>query len=115
MKRTTRISCSYLSSTPKLAAIGTVANMAAAGDALTRTRGRSLAVLLLFLVSPLSSAQLFEAAGLMEKIRLRPLLIAFGVGRTVSYRVLVVGLVALGNIDWAAWNHGRNHGEKEAN
>lgn len=112
---------------------GYVANMAAAGATLTRTRGRSLAVLLLFLISPLSSAQLFEAAGLMAKLKLRPLLIAFGIGRIVSYSIyvsgahalqatslgalfetyltspqailievaLVIGLVALGNIDWA--------------
>lgn len=110
-----------------------VANMASAGDALTKTRGRSVAVLALFLVSPLSSAQLFEAAGLMDKVKLRPLLIAFGMGRIVSYSIyvsgahalqatslgalfekyltspqaiivevaLVIGLVALGNIDWA--------------
>lgn len=112
---------------------GYVANMAAAGAALTKSRGRSLTILLLFLISPISSAQLFEAAGLMEKVKLRPLLIAFGVGRVISYSiyvsgahalqatslgslfekyltspqaigleiVLVAGLVALGNIDWA--------------
>jgi hypothetical protein len=74
---------------------GYVANMAAAGEAVTGTRGRSFAVLLLFLVSPLSSAQLFEAAGLMAKVKLRPLLIAFGVGRCVSYSVYVTGAHAL--------------------
>lgn len=118
-----------------------VANMSAAGEALTKSRGRSTAVLLLFLVSPLSSAQLFEAAGLMEKIKLRPLLIAFGVGRVVSYSIyvtgahalkatslgalfekyltspqaialeilLVLGLVALGNINWGKWANRKNH------
>ena len=123
---------------------GYVANMAAAGAALTRTRGRSLAVLFLFLVSPLSSAQLFEAAGLMEKVKLRPLLIAFGIGRLVSYSlyvsgahaiqatslgtlfekyltspqailvevVLVLGLVALGNIDWAKLTNGNAKGKE---
>jgi hypothetical protein len=112
---------------------GYLANMEAAGLAITKTRGRSIAVLLLFLVSPLSSAQLFEAAGIMEKLKLRPLLIAFATGRCVSYSIyvtgayaiqatslgalfekyltspqaialeviLVIGLVALGNIDWA--------------
>lgn len=117
-----------------------VANMTAAGEALTKTRGRSLAILLLFLVSPLSSAQLFEAAGMMAKIKLRPLLIAFAAGRLVSYSIyvsgahalratslgalfeeyltspqavlieiaLVLGLVALGNIDWAKRMNGRS-------
>ena len=112
---------------------GYVANVQAAGAALAKTRGRSITILLLFLISPLSSAQLFEAAGLMEKVKLRPLLIAFGVGRIISYSLyvtgahaigatslgavferyltsppaialeiaLVVGLVALGNVDWA--------------
>jgi hypothetical protein len=114
---------------------GYVANVQAAGDALTQSRGRSFAVLLLFLVSPLSSAQLFEAAGLMEKVKLRPLLIAFGLGRCVTYTIyvsgahalkatslgavferyltspqaitvevlLVIGLVALGNVDWSKY------------
>jgi len=109
-----------------------VANMRAAGDALTKTRGRAAAVLALFLISPISSAQLFEAAGLMPQVKLRPLLIAFGAGRIISYSIyvssahalaatslgalvvkyitspqaiaievsLVIGLVALGSIDW---------------
>lgn len=109
-----------------------LANLEAAGIAITKTRSRSIAALLLFLISPLSSAQLFEAAGLMKKLRLWPILIAFGVGRIISYSVyvsgahalketslgalvqkyltspqaiaidlaLVVGLVALGSIDW---------------
>lgn len=72
-----------------------VANMSAAGDALTKTRGRALAVLALFLVSPLSSAQLFEAAGLMPQVKLRPLLIAFGAGRIISYSIYVSSAHAL--------------------
>jgi hypothetical protein len=111
---------------------GYLANLEAAGIAITKTRSRSIGALVLFLISPLSSAQLFEAAGLMKKLRLWPILIAFGVGRIISYSVyvsgahalketslgalvekyltspqaiaidlaLVIGLVALGNIDW---------------
>jgi len=74
---------------------GYVENVSAAGEAVAKTRGRSVAVLALFLISPLSSAQLFEAAGLMAKVRLRPLLIAFGAGRIVSYSVYVSGAHAL--------------------
>ena len=74
---------------------GYVANMEAAGAALTKTRPRSLTILLIFLISPLSSAQLFEAAGLMEKVKLRPLLVAFGLGRIISYSIYVTGAHAL--------------------
>ena len=74
---------------------GYVANMEAAGAALTKTRPRAWTILLIFIISPLSSAQLFEAAGLMEKVKLRPLLIAFGLGRIISYSVYVTGAHAL--------------------
>ena len=56
-------------------------NLEAAGELLTRRRGRSVAGLALFAVSPVPSAQLFEAAGLMH-VRLLPLTAAFFVGRT---------------------------------
>jgi uncharacterized membrane protein YdjX (TVP38/TMEM64 family) len=62
------------------------ANAEAAGERLAANRGRSLAGLALFAVSPLPSAQLFEAAGLMS-VRLLPLTAAFFAGRTVSYTV----------------------------
>ena len=65
-------------------------NLEAAGELLTRRRGRSLAGLALFAVSPVPSAQLFEAAGLMT-VRLLPLTAAFFVGRTVSYGLYVGG------------------------
>jgi hypothetical protein len=74
---------------------GYLANLEAAGVAITKTRRRSAGALLLFLISPLSSAQLFEAAGLMKKLRLWPLLIAFGAGRIISYSVYVSGAHAL--------------------
>ena len=68
-----------------------VENMRTAGEAVTAVRGRAVAVLALFLVSPISSAQLFTAAGIMKDVRLRPLLIAFAMGRTISYSIYVTG------------------------
>jgi membrane protein YqaA with SNARE-associated domain len=59
-------------------------NLEAAGQLLQRKRGSALAVFALFVVSPLPSAQLFVAAGLLELPLLR-LTIAFFVGRLVSY------------------------------
>ena len=47
------------------------------------------------MISPVSSAQLFEAAGLMKTIKLRPLLIAFAAGRTISYSTYVTGAAAI--------------------
>jgi membrane protein YqaA with SNARE-associated domain len=65
-------------------------NLEAAGALLTSRRGRSVAGLALFAVSPVPSAQLFEAAGLMT-LRLVPLTAAFFVGRTISYGLYVGG------------------------
>ncbi|MEU0869538.1 hypothetical protein [Nocardia brasiliensis] len=56
----------------------------AAHDYLTGNRGRSLTGLGVFLVSPLPSAQLFEAAGLVG-VRLLPVTVAHVLGRLVSY------------------------------
>lgn len=64
------------------------ANLAAARAALERSRGRTIAALALFVISPLPSAQLFEAAGLM-RVRLVPFTLAFFSGRLVSYLVYV--------------------------
>jgi len=69
-------------------------NLEAASDLLTRRRGRALAGLALFALSPVPSAQLFEAAGLME-VRLLPLTAAFFAGRLVSYSLYVGGASAL--------------------
>ena len=109
-----------------------VANMENASSHLTKSNHHLRALLALFLISPLSSAQLFEAAGIMKSIALRPLVAAFAAGRTVIYSVtvtsanivaassfgevltksltspgaitlqvlMIVGLVALGNIKW---------------
>jgi hypothetical protein len=74
-------------------------NLEAAGEALTRRRGRSLAMLALFAVSPVPSAQLFEAAGLLRTARLVPVTAAFFAGRVVSYAIYVGGSGALKNTD----------------
>lgn len=68
-----------------------VDNMTSAGAALMRTRGRTWATFALFFASPLSSAQLFVAAGIMKTVRLRPLLIAFVLGRVITYSTYVTG------------------------
>jgi hypothetical protein len=74
-------------------------NVEEAGRAITERRGRSLAALALFAVSPVPSAQLFEAAGLMQKARLLPLTGAFFAGRLVSYALYVGGSSALKDTD----------------
>ncbi|TDP31820.1 hypothetical protein [Nocardia ignorata] len=60
------------------------ANLRAASDYLTGRRGRRITTIGVFLVSPLPSAQMFEAAGLMG-LRLFPLTTAHIVGRIVSF------------------------------
>lgn len=65
-------------------------DLEAVGEQIDR-RGSRLALLGLFVVSPLPSAQLFEAAGLTPQIRLRPLTLAFFCGRLVSYSLYVGG------------------------
>ncbi len=59
-------------------------NLEAARSLLQHRRAGGFAVLALFVVSPLPSAQLFVAAGLME-LRLRPLTAVFLLGRLLSY------------------------------
>lgn len=68
-----------------------VANMEAAGRYLTKTRGRLWATFAMFFISPLSSAQLFAAAGIMKSMPLPPLIGAFAIGRAVTYSVYVTG------------------------
>ena len=65
-------------------------SLEAAEEQLTGSRGKALAGLGLFALSPLPSAQLFEAAGLL-KVRLLPLTAAFFSGRLVSYSLYVGG------------------------
>jgi uncharacterized membrane protein YdjX (TVP38/TMEM64 family) len=68
-------------------------NLAAAQDLLVGTRGRALAGLGLFALSPIPSAQLFVAAGLLT-VPLVPLTAAFFVGRLVSYSLYVTAASA---------------------
>ena len=65
-----------------------VANLKAAGELLQKRRTGTAVGLGLFLLSPLPSAQLFEAAGVMG-LPLRALTAAFLVGRLVSYSLYV--------------------------
>jgi uncharacterized membrane protein YdjX (TVP38/TMEM64 family) len=66
-------------------------NMEYAGRYFQKSNSKRYAILALFLVSPISSAQLFEAAGLMKTVALKPLLAAFALGRTISYSTYVTG------------------------
>lgn len=61
-------------------------NLAAAREAFERTRRAGIAALGLFALSPVPSAQLFEAAGLAG-VRLLPFTLAFFAGRLVSYSI----------------------------
>ncbi len=62
------------------------ANLAAARKALERRKRNTLLGLGLFALSPVPSAQLFEAAGL-TRVRLLPFTAAFFAGRLVSYSI----------------------------
>lgn len=62
---------------------------------LTKSKGHAVALMLLFLFSPLSSAQLFEAAGIMQRLPLLPICAAFAAGRVVTYSSYVYGSKAL--------------------
>ena len=70
-------------------------NMEYAGHYFTNHSTKRYALFALFFFSPLSSAQLFEAAGLMKTIKLKPLLLAFAAGRTVTYSTYVTGAAVL--------------------
>lgn len=65
---------------------------------LQRHQKSGLVALFVFALSPLPSAQLFEAAGLTG-VRLPPLTAAFFTGRLVSYSLYVAGASALKNTD----------------
>jgi uncharacterized membrane protein YdjX (TVP38/TMEM64 family) len=64
----------------------TKANLNAAREALERNKRSGLIGLGLFALSPLPSAQLFEAAGLTG-VRLLPFTLAFFAGRLVAYAI----------------------------
>lgn len=65
-------------------------NLEAAGEFLNQRTSHHIVGLLLFAISPLPSAQLFEAAGLIGA-RIIPLTAAFFTGRIVSYSFYVAG------------------------
>jgi hypothetical protein len=67
-----------------------LANLEAAQTLLTKNTSRKLFTIGMFVLSPLPSAQLFEAAGLMGA-RLLPLTVAFFSGRIVTYNFYVFG------------------------
>lgn len=68
-----------------------VRNVENAGTHLTKSSAHLSALFALFFVSPLSSAQLFEAAGIMKNIALKPITLAFAVGRLATYSIYVLG------------------------
>ena len=65
-------------------------NLAAAREALERRRRNLILALGLFALSPVPSAQLFEAAGLAQ-VRLLGFTLAFFAGRVVSYSIYAWG------------------------
>ena len=67
-----------------------LSNLEAAQTFLTENNSRKLITIGMFVLSPLPSAQLFEAAGLMG-VRLLPLTLAFFSGRIVTYNFYVFG------------------------
>jgi len=67
-----------------------LSNLEAAQTILTENNSRKLITIGMFVLSPLPSAQLFEAAGLMG-VRLLPLTLAFFSGRIVTYNFYVFG------------------------
>ena len=74
---------------------GYVANMERIGAKIEENPKRAFGLLTLFFLSPISSAQLFEAAGIIKKISLGPLLLAFAGGRLISYSIYVSGASVL--------------------
>lgn len=71
-----------------------VANLENAATHLRQSKGHIATIWLLFFISPFSSAQLFEAAGLMKGVPLKPLGLAFASGRVVTYSIYVFGTSA---------------------
>lgn len=70
-------------------------NMEYAGEYFTSHSTKRYALLTIFFLSPVSSAQLFEAAGMMKSVSLKPLLAAFAVGRSFTYSTYVTGAAAI--------------------
>lgn len=66
-----------------------LSNLQHLGEKISNKPRHKYGVLLLFLISPISSAQLFETAGIIKAIKLKPLLVAFALGRLISYSTYV--------------------------
>jgi membrane protein YqaA with SNARE-associated domain len=71
-----------------------IESLGAVQEAIAGSRRGSLVALALFALSPLPSAQLFIAAGLLNE-RIVPLTLAFFVGRLVSYSLYVAAASAV--------------------
>ena len=74
---------------------GYVANMGRIGAKIEGNPKKAIGLLTLFFLSPISSAQLFEAAGIIKRIALGPLLLAFAGGRLITYSIYVSGASVL--------------------
>lgn len=72
-----------------------VENLEAMGEYFSAGKKRQASAFLLFFISPLSSAQLFEAIGMMRNVRLLPVAGFFAGGRLMSYSFYVAGSAAL--------------------
>ena len=87
LARTTGLLRNYIPAT-------SIHNLQAAQSLLTKNNSRRFMTIGMFVISPLPSAQLFEAAGLMGA-RLLPLTLAFFAGRIVTYNFYVFGATEL--------------------
>ncbi|MEY2672186.1 MAG: hypothetical protein RL228_1437 [Actinomycetota bacterium] len=76
-----------------------VTNMENLGTKLEKRSKTMWGLFILFLWSPLSSSQLFVAAGLIPQIRIFPLVVAFGIGRCFTYTSYVMGADAFSHTD----------------
>ena len=83
-----------------------VQNLTNLGSQLEHHREKAFATAGLFFLSPLSSAQLFEAAGIMRHISLWRVTVAFAAGRTLTYTTYVFGADRFAETDLGAalWN-----------
>ena len=71
-----------------------VKNLELVRSHLIRGKKSYIVYFLFFVISPLPSAQIFEAAALMN-VRLIPITVAFMIGRTISYSISVFGASTL--------------------
>lgn len=75
-------------------------NLESLGDKIVGRSSTSWGLFVLFLWSPLSSSQLFVAAGLIPQIRITPLVIAFACGRIFTYSSYVLGATTFAGTDF---------------